>query len=201
MLLYFSLCRPKWIHSERQLLRGHVWHGFENITSESKNAATFKGLQLAFMLFNNASESIIPMAFLAYCFKVLFDWVLWDLLYKSQRPIGSIVEISRSQWELKRECPSLRRFCFLWSIARVLETNHRALEKNQSNSNFDTIENWWNRKYLRYNVSIDKLISFFNFHRISWCMWRKVSSQAHRPWRRLSSLQVDRWENSSTSKF
>ena len=100
MLLYFSLCRPKWIHSERQLLRGHVWHGFEDITSESKNAATFKGLQLAFMLFNNASESIIPMAFLAYCFKVLFDWVLWDLLYKSQRPIGSIVEISRSQWEL-----------------------------------------------------------------------------------------------------
>lgn len=100
MLLYFSLCRPKWIHSERQLLRGHVWHGFENITSESKNAATFKGLQLAFMLFNNASESIIPMAFLAYCFKVLFDWVLWDLLYKSQRLIGSIVEISKSQWEL-----------------------------------------------------------------------------------------------------
>ena len=130
MLLYFSLCRPKWIHGERQLLRGHVWHGFENITSESKNAATFKGLQLAFMLFNNASESIIPMAFLAYCFKVLFDWVLWDLLYKSQRPI-----------------------------------------------------------------------SFFNFYRISWCMWRKASSQAHRPWRRLSSVQVDRWENSATSVF
>lgn len=111
-----------------------------------------------------ASESIIPMAFLAYCFKVLFDWVLWDLLYKSQRPIGSIVEISRSQWELNVNSRNQPRehlsanvqvfggfvFFGVWRESSRPITERK--KKNQSNSNFDTIENWWNRKYLRYNV-------------------------------------------------